>query len=46
MYIYRHIEKALKERAKEKGAVVVTGVRQVGKTTLISIGWHKKRQHR
>ena len=35
MYIRRHIEKAVMERAKEKGAVVVTGARQVGKTTLI-----------
>ena len=35
MYIKRHIEKAVLERAKEKGAVVVTGTRQVGKTTLI-----------
>lgn len=35
MYIRRHIEKAVLERAKMKGAVVVTGARQVGKTTLI-----------
>ena len=35
MYIKRHIEKAVLERAKEKGAIVVTGARQVGKTTLI-----------
>ncbi len=35
MYIKRHIEAAVLERAKEKGAVVVTGARQVGKTTLI-----------
>jgi len=35
MYIKRHIEKAVSERAKEKGAIVVTGARQVGKTTLI-----------
>lgn len=34
-YIKRHIEKAVLERAHEKGAVVVTGPRQVGKTTLI-----------
>jgi len=35
MYIKRHIEESVLERAKEKGAVVVTGARQVGKTTLI-----------
>jgi predicted AAA+ superfamily ATPase len=35
MYIKRHIEQAVLERAKMKGAVVVTGARQVGKTTLI-----------
>lgn len=35
MYIKRHIENAVLERAKMKGAVIVTGARQVGKTTLI-----------
>jgi len=35
MYIKRHIEQAVLEREKMKGAVVVTGARQVGKTTLI-----------
>lgn len=35
MYIKRHIEQAIFDRAKMKGAVVVTGARQVGKTTLI-----------
>ena len=35
MYIKRHIEQAVLNRAKMKGAVVVTGARQVGKTTLI-----------
>jgi len=35
MYIKRHIEEAVLKRAKAKGAVVVTGARQVGKTTLI-----------
>ena len=35
MYIKRHIEDAVLRRAKMKGAVVVTGARQVGKTTLI-----------
>ena len=35
MYIKRHIERAVIQRAKEKGAIVVTGARQVGKTTLI-----------
>jgi len=36
MYKKRHIEDAVLKRAKAKGAVVVTGARQVGKTTLIS----------
>ena len=35
MYIKRHIEDAVLRRAEMKGAVVVTGARQVGKTTLI-----------
>jgi len=35
MYLKRHIETAVMQRAKEKGAIVVTGARQVGKTTLI-----------
>jgi len=35
IYINRHIEKAVQKRALEKGAIVVTGSRQVGKTTLI-----------
>lgn len=35
MYIRRHIEEAVLRRAEAKGAVVVTGARQVGKTTLI-----------
>ena len=35
MYIKRHIEQAVLNRAKMKGAVVITGARQVGKTTLI-----------
>lgn len=35
MYIKRHIEDAVSKRATEKGAIVVTGARQVGKTTLI-----------
>ena len=35
MYIKRHIEEAVKRRAKAKGAIVITGARQVGKTTLI-----------
>jgi len=37
MYIKRHIEQTVLERAKMKGAVVVTGARQVGKTTLIEM---------
>ena len=35
MYIKRHIEDTVLRRAEMKGAVVVTGARQVGKTTLI-----------
>ena len=35
MYIKRHIEAAVNRRAKMKGAVVITGARQMGKTTLI-----------
>ena len=35
MYLKRHIEEAVLRRARMKGAVVVTGARQVGKTTLI-----------
>lgn len=35
MYIKRHIADAVLKRAKMKGAVVVTGARQTGKTTLI-----------
>ncbi|MDR2599307.1 MAG: ATP-binding protein [Oscillospiraceae bacterium] len=35
MYLKRHIEEAILRREKAKGAIVVTGARQVGKTTLI-----------
>ena len=35
MYINRHIEESVIKRSKMKGAVVVTGARQVGKTTLL-----------
>ncbi|MDR1801210.1 MAG: ATP-binding protein [Lachnospiraceae bacterium] len=35
MYIKRHIESAIIERSREKGAIIVTGARQTGKTTLI-----------
>jgi len=35
MFVKRHIEDAVNRRAKMKGAVVITGARQVGKTTLI-----------
>ena len=35
MYIKRHIEEAVQRRAKMKGAVVVTGARQTGKSTLM-----------
>ena len=35
VYIKRHIEHAVQRRSREKGAVVVTGARQVGKTTLL-----------
>ena len=37
VYIKRHLEKAVLDRAGEKGAVVVTGARQVGKTTMIQM---------
>jgi len=36
MYLKRHIEQAVLNRAKMKGAVVVTGARQVGKTTHLN----------
>ena len=35
MFFQRHIQKAFLERAKWNGAVIVTGARQVGKTSLI-----------
>ena len=35
MYIHRHAEKTVRETAKMFGAVLVTGPRQVGKTTLL-----------
>ena len=35
MYIYRHMEETVKRIAKMFGAVMVTGPRQVGKTTLL-----------
>ena len=35
MYIKRHIENSVLKRAKTKGAIIITGARQVGKTTLI-----------
>ena len=35
MYIERHMQDAIIKRSKMKGAVVVTGSRQVGKSTLI-----------
>ena len=35
MYIKRHIEKSVLELAEEKGAVLITGARQVGKAMLI-----------
>ena len=35
MYIRRHIEKAVESAAKMFGSVIVTGPRQVGKTTLL-----------
>jgi predicted AAA+ superfamily ATPase len=37
MNIKRHIETALLRRSKEKGAVIVTGARQVGKSTLVDM---------
>jgi len=35
MYIKRHIEEALKAAINEKGALCVTGARQVGKSTVL-----------
>ena len=35
MYIKRHIEEALKSAIQEKGALCVTGARQVGKSTVL-----------
>jgi predicted AAA+ superfamily ATPase len=35
MYIKRHIEEVLKSAIKEKGALCVTGARQVGKSTVL-----------
>jgi len=35
MYIKRHIEEALKTAINEKGALCVTGARQVGKSTVL-----------
>ena len=35
MYIKRHIEEALKSALNEKGALCVTGARQVGKSTVL-----------
>lgn len=35
MYVHRHLEKVLSKVAKMFGAVLVTGPRQVGKTTLL-----------
>jgi predicted AAA+ superfamily ATPase len=38
LYIYRHAEQPLRELGRHFGAVLVTGPRQVGKTTLIEEG--------
>ena len=35
MYIHRHAEETIKNISKMFGAVLVTGPRQVGKTTLL-----------
>ena len=37
MYIKRHIEEALKMAVNEKGALCVTGARQVGKSTVLKM---------
>ena len=34
-YIKRHIEEVIKESAKDKGVIIVTGARQVGKSTML-----------
>ena len=43
MYIKRHIEEVLKAAVNEKGALCVTGARQVGKSTVIK---HLFTEHR
>ena len=44
MYIRRHIEEALKAAVLEKGALCVTGARQVGKSTVLKhlFGAHRE----
>ena len=35
MYYYRHIENVIKRLAKRKSAIIITGARQVGKSTML-----------
>jgi len=44
MYIKRHIEEALKSAINEKGALCVTGARQVGKSTVLKTLFTKHRE--
>ena len=41
MYIKRHIEKVLKQAINEKGALCITGARQVGKSTVLKKMFNK-----
>ena len=44
MYIKRHIEDALKSAVNEKGALCVTGTRQVGKSTVLKTLFESHRE--
>lgn len=44
MYIIRHIEEVLKSAINEKGAICVTGARQVGKSTVLKILFTEHRE--
>jgi len=40
MYIYRHIEPVVARIAKRKPVVMLTGTRQVGKSTMLKEVYH------
>jgi predicted AAA+ superfamily ATPase len=44
MYIKRHIEEVLKTAINEKGALCVTGARQVGKSTVLKTMFTEHRE--